>query len=218
MALFQPFISRDNPLPALADVKQSIHKMMAKHDVSDEVGDVDALVDSMVRESQKGGRIQPKFTNKVILTGFVGAKRVVQAGETEDAHLYAQIHQFPDTERALPVKIYGNVASLSQAMRTLFPVNIVGELAFVDTKNDAGIVTRSYYVKVAKPNDVGSAQPSDFQNRNLPVWWVKAYSAHQQTKDAAKLASGNGPKTVKAAAVPAQAAAADGVDPDLADV
>jgi hypothetical protein len=216
LALFQPFVSRDNPLPAMADVKQSIHRMMARADVGDEVGNVDALVDSMVRESQKGGRIQPKFTNKVIITGFVGAKAVRQASETEDAHLYAQIHQFPDTERALPVKVYGNVSSLSQAMRTLFPVNMVGELAFTDTTGEGGIVTRSYYIKVAKPNDVGSAQPSDFQNRTLPVWWVKAFAAHQQKQEAAKAASGNGPKTVKAAAVPP--AAAEGVDPDLADV
>lgn len=216
LALFQPFVSRDNPLPAMAEVKESIHKMLARADVGDDVGDLGGLVDSMVREGQKGGRVQPKFVNKVIITGFVGAKAFRQASETEDAHLYVQLHQFPDTERALPVKIYGNVSSLSQAMRPLFPVNLVGELAFTDTPNAEGVMVRNYYIKVARPNDVGSAQPSDFQNRNLPVWWVRAFAAHKAKKEAERQAAGEGPREVKAKPVPAPTGGV--TDEDLADV
>lgn len=217
LAISQTFMGRTNPLASVSEIKESMHKAFARQDLGDEVGDVSELVNAMVRETQKS-RVQAKFTNKVILTGFVGAKGVVQASDTEDAYLYVQIHQFPDTERALPVRIYGSIGSFSQHMRTLFPVNLVGELAFVDKPNAEGVLTRQFYVKVTK-NEVGSATASDFENRQLPSWWIRAFANHRKQQEANAAASKAGQKPIAAAPVPAPATAAgDDTNPEFADL
>lgn len=215
LAISQTFMGRENPLASVAEIKESMHKAFAKADLGEEDGDVGELVNSIVRETQKT-RVQAKFTNKVILTGFVGAKAMIQATESDDPYLYVQIHQFPDTERALPIRIYGSVGSFSQHMRTLFPVNLVGELAFTDKANAEGVLTRQFYIKVTK-NEVGSATASDFESRQLPSWWIRAFANHRKQQEANAIASSQGQKPVAASPVPPAAdAPGDDADPEFA--
>lgn len=198
LSMLQPFVDRNNPLASLAELRANIEREMQRAHAEVGQDKAEGVADMMIRDVSKD-RSSAGWQNKVILTGFVGAKAMRQATDTEDAHLYVQLHQHAETDRALPIRIYGSIASFGQHMKTLYPINIVGELDYSDTTNEEGVVTRQLYVSIKK-SDVGSASAADFENRQIPGWWLRAFAAHKKRQEEANAASRG---VVAAPAVPA---------------
>ncbi|MBT9166363.1 MAG: hypothetical protein DDT25_01047 [Chloroflexi bacterium] len=196
VALLQAASNVKTPLATIAEIREGLmKKVLEVVDVAGLVGGMtpEALVSDMVRDAQRGAPARgSSFTNKVILTGFVGAKRVVMPSEDEGAHIQMSLHQYADSARAIPVRIYGNISSFAKELKTLFPINLVGSISFRDIEQD-GVLRRETFI-VAGRQDIGMAAQADFFRKAFPSWWLTAFAEHRRRSQARQ-------ETVRAAPV-----------------
>lgn len=216
VAMLQAASRVKTPMATIAEIKEGLMRVaMEQVDATGMISGMtpEQLVGDMVREAQRGAPIKGSaFTNKAILTGFIGAKRVVMPTEDEDAHILLSLHQYPETAKAIPVRIYGNVGSFAKELKTLFPINIVGSIDYRDIEVN-GEVRRERFISTNRQN-IGMAAQPDFFRREYPQWWLLAYAEHRK-RAAARREMVQGAAVGQTAAKPASAGSAMEVDPDL---
>jgi len=182
IAMLQAAAQIKTPMAPIAEIKEGLMKVFKEQ--TDATGMIsgmspEQLVRDMVRDAQRGAPGQGgSFTNKAILTGFIGAKRVVMPTENEDAHILLSLHQYAETAKSIPIRIYGNVGSFAKELKALFPINVVGMIASRDVEVN-GEIRRERFISANRQN-IGMAAQADFFRREYPSWWLTAYAEHRK--------------------------------------
>lgn len=173
----------NKPMATIAEIKEGLLKKAMKEAGGD--GLISGLppgevVDDLMRLAQRGAPMRGSaFTNKVIITGFIGAKRTIMPTEEEDAHILLALHQYPESARALPVRIYGNVSSFAKELRTLFPINVIGYVDYRDVTGEDGAIRRERFIRTNRQN-IGMAAQPDFFKREFPSWWLTTFAEYRK--------------------------------------
>lgn len=147
----------------------------------------DQVVNDLLNDSAGNGPRGGGFVNKVILSGFVGHKAYMPPsddGSGDLGHVLLHLRQHPDAQRALPIRIQGADSRFGKLLKSLHPLNIIGEVRVAVTKDsDGNIVMRHAYL-AAEKNSVGQGSNTDFGRGSFPLWWADAVRDHYAQKRA----------------------------------
>lgn len=159
-------IEGENPVPSFAELKQRMAEQFA---ISTEDADY-------ILGSDKGSTT---CLNQVYLTGFVGNKAFVAPSLESDTDGYVtfQLLQFPDLDRAIPVRVMRANQAFGKMLRKGQPINIVASVA-VETRTDSeGVTTTQVYLKTDR-DKVSMALATDFEGKTFPKWWRDLITQH----------------------------------------
>lgn len=159
-------IETDKPLPSYSDLKQ---RMVEQFEITTDEAEY-------ILGADKG---TTTCLNRVYLTGFVGHKAFVAPSLERDTEGYVtfQLLQFPDLDRALPVRVMRANQAFGKMIRKGQPINIVASVA-VDRRDDGeGNVTTQVYLKTDR-DSVSMALGNDFEHKTFPKWWRDLLTEH----------------------------------------
>jgi single-stranded DNA-binding protein len=171
----------DSPLPSYEAIKKL---MMEQLDLTNEIADYILNTDQSTTTC----------LNRIYLSGFVGNKAFVAPSFEHDTEGYVtfQLLQFPDLDRAIPVRVMRANHVFGKMLRKGQPINVVASVAVEKRTDTEGNTTTQVYLKTDR-DSVSMALSSDFENKSFPAWWRDLLQNHLATRHNGAAANGGTP-------------------------
>jgi hypothetical protein len=191
----------DSPLPSYDAIKKL---MMEQLDLTNEIADYILNTDQSTTTC----------LNRIYLSGFVGNKAFVAPSFEHDTEGYVtfQLLQFPDRDRAIPVRVMRANQVFGKMLRKGQPINVVASVAIEKRTDAEGNTTTQVYLRTDR-DSVSMALSSDFENKSFPDWWRELLQSHLAAKRNGAAANGTAeneafasPRRVREQPVPGAAA------------
>lgn len=136
-------------------------------------------IEAILLNAEKRGR--DTYTNRVLLSGFVGYKAFVPPaddGSGDLGYVLFNVMQHDDPSRGVPVRVRGADARFGKDLGHLKPVAVVGKVGVEVDRDEAGTITaRRLFIETDR-HSVGMAMITDFLSKEWPVWWRQAVMAY----------------------------------------
>lgn len=158
-----------DPFDSLEKVRADIRKAMQ---VDDQV------IDSMLKQVEANSRFRKAFTNKIVLSGFVGPKAFKPSEQEGGAgYVHLLLQQYPELEAAIPIDITGVDATFGQRLRAHLPVTV---FAKAQMANDAAGTPAIRILSDWK--GVAQAPGSAFAGKKWPQWAIDALRKYHEDR------------------------------------